>query len=400
MGVTHKYGDCNCRSQCLQLVSAEICYCCAIIGRGFAHMGIHQLKSGKWRAQVRRKGIYPLDQVFSSREEAEAAVVACTRPGSKLTLREAWKCFEESSKFHVYAENTKITYRSQIKSALEKLGNKSLEELETAPWLVAQHFDKRCKSAGNGKRRLEIAVLGSFAAWAKDRKIVKTNFMRDIERPATPPRTRRVFDTETASLTKIQEKGLNSGKPHLEKHARFQIAVISIGCRPGELASAKPEDIDFAKNSLSVSGKTGYRVVHLTATAKYVLSEQLKSKESGPFIFNRRGGQAYDWKGGVSQLKKHKIVSKGYHSHAGRREFISRAIENGIELTMLKKQTGHKSTQALELYDQSVAAPIALRKQLDKLENVQQHEIFSGLIKQLNLNDDELESLLAKLASR
>jgi integrase len=59
----------------------------------------------------------------------------------------------------------------------------------------------------------------------------------------------------------------------------------------------------------------------------------------------------YGGKKSSSTLPKYKLIS----SHTGRRTFITRSIENGVSLLVLKDMTGHEKLQTLARYNKNSA---------------------------------------------
>lgn len=328
-------------------------------------MSIFTQNNGKFRVQVRRKGVPKLDKVFDTLDEALAAEKEVLSLGVKagLTLKEAVELFQGSSNWQAYATNTRIAYEGNLRPTVAALGIKTLTELEQYPMLVQLHFDKRAQRARAEKLRLEIAALGAVVRWCVKRGYIRTYFIRDVTRPRGNKRTRRVARVDAENLFNAESEV----EPFLARHARFQLALLHLGCRCGELATARREAFDPASKTLWVTGKTGPRLLHCSGTALLALVEQAALDER-PYLWSGKGGKPYNPQHGVRILKKHKVVSPTHHNHANRREFISRGLEAGVPINTLKKQTGHASVQALEAYDCSATGTAAQREQLEMIE--------------------------------
>ena len=79
--------------------------------RGICAMSVFEIAKGRYRVQVRRKGFPSFDQVFSTREQAEAAQArvlgeqtVVLKPGD-ITLNEAWDRYRDSVDFSTKSES-------------------------------------------------------------------------------------------------------------------------------------------------------------------------------------------------------------------------------------------------------------------------------------------------------
>ena len=98
---------------------------------------------------------------------------------------------------------------------------------------------------------------------------------------------------------------------------------------------------------------------------------------------------------GVKLLRRLGVVLPDYHAHAGRREFVSRAIEGNVPHMTIKKQTGHKSTQALEIYDRGLSTAPTIRAELDRLAADVKDEGLLGALRALGLTPEQERKLAA-----
>lgn len=191
--------------------------------------------------------------------------------------------------------------------------------------------------------RLEVAALSAVVAFAKQRKIVQSNFVRHIDRPAQAKRKRRVPGVEVAGLRSVA----GGDDERLSEAARFALSLRFIGCRPGELSRLKRSDLSLHRREATFRDtkyKSEDRLVHLTDEVIDVLNNQIfyyKTKGiKSEYVFSTLSkkvvdGQPvyvhYNYESGVKALRKLGVVDKSYHSHAMRREFVSRCIEDNLE---------------------------------------------------------------------
>lgn len=371
-------------------------------------MGVLKLASGRWRVQIRRKTL-KVDELYDSEEEARAAEAALLGKHSDLakgmTLRMLWERYSGSQLFEEKALNTQRTERTHIKPVLEALGDCSAEDLEADVGAVYDFMEARRKvvSSRTGKklsnttRRLEIAALSALIAYAKQRRLVRENFVSNISRPAQVKRKRRVAPVEQGKLSLFAR----NSDPDVAKAARFMLLVRHLGCRPGELAELLVSDVALERSELLFRDTKNHldRRVHVTSDAAVLLHLQLQDvPEDCPFVFFtwsrfKRSHVPYNYCTGVSKLRELEVIGADMHAHAGRREFVSRAVEAGVPLLTIKKQTGHKSTQALEIYDEGLSTAPEVRAALDALASTVEQENLVSVFEALGMTDEQRAKL-------
>ncbi len=383
-------------------------------------MPVMQLSNGRWRVQVRKKGFPGFDKVFATEGEARAAETAvlgkqqAVHHTAEITLQAAWERYVESQDFHQKSDHTQRTESARIQPVLRELGGYSLKNLEQAPHVIYDYIDQRSKIVSVRTKhrlspttiRLEIAALSAVVIWAQRRKLVHSNFVRLIQRPGMSKRKRRVPSREQAALDNAV---VNFQLPMLAQAARFHLLLRHLGCRPGELAQVLRKDILMAKKEL-LYRNTKYRGedrrVHITDRALGLLDAQLKyaleNEPDSPFLFStksRRGGWVpYNYSWGVKLLRGYGVVGEDFHAHAMRREFISRAIEAGLNYSVIRKQTGHHSTQAIEIYDEGLSTAPEICKELDRLDASLSDELFFASFENMGATPEMISELKARLS--
>lgn len=378
-------------------------------------MGVTNTKNGKFRLQIRRNGYPTVDKVFESKEEAlaaEAAAMSKRKPAkpvkADITLSELWERYSESREFSEKADNTQATERCRVQPVLEKLGEYSLKNLEQDTAAIYDYMDERAKEVSPRTKkkisgttlRLEVAALSALVAFAKTRKIVKENFVSHISRPVTKKRRRRVAPAELGKLKLFAR----SSDPVIAQAARYIITVRHLGCRAGELCTLRVEDLRLDKRELTFRNtKNGTdRTVHITSDAAEMLYlQQADTPADSDFLFCTRSRTGewvpYNYSHGVKKLRENGIVSETLHAHAGRREFISRAIEANVPYATIKKQTGHKSVQALEIYDEALSTAPEIRAEFDRLGDKVKKESLLGTLEALGMTDEQRRKVLKML---
>lgn len=368
-------------------------------------MGVQKRPNGKFRLQLRRGG-FKVDETYDTQEEADEAerkhleIMNPPKMG-KTTLNQAWAKYELSGDFKDAPENTKLTYRRRIQPSLDALGAYSLRALEDSPEVVKSYFDRRRsakKTRGSGRYsnmtiRLEIAALSALISFAIERKLCRYNPVFDITRPPIVNRTRRVAEQERAQLQLARREHRD-----ILHHILFQIALESLGCRPGELASAKQVHFSASRRELSFYNTKGNldRKVHVPPTALSAINEQLKTRAAkDEYIFSSKSRDKrpipYNWGPGVVTLRKRGIVLPGFHSHANRREFISNGIEENINTHALRLHVGHKSVVTTEGYNMATSTSKTLRDAIDGAEKSRDKDLIYAMFRSVGMTEEQLE---------
>lgn len=363
-----------------------------------------QLPSGRWRLQIRQKKLQA-DELFDTEEaarEKEARLLAARNqdPG-KMTLAQVWQLYLDSEMFEAKAEKTQSTELGRIKPVLEKFGNYSLEDLASNVKLVKEYKRERQKTISprtkkkmsNTSVRLEMAAYSAVIEFAVEEDLLDVNFVNQVKRPAPAVRKRRVFQEEQGKLAIFAR----NSDPAVAQAARFQLLIRHLGCRPGELRDLLVRDVAMLRREVTFwDTKNGTdRRAHTTAEALTMLQLQLDSvPEGSPYLFPtwskyKKAWVPYVYANGVKRLRELNVVLPDYHAHAGRREFVSRAIEGNVPHMTIKKQTGHKSTQALEIYDRGLSTAPTIRAELDRLAADVKDEGLMGALRALGLTPEQ-----------
>ncbi len=374
-------------------------------------MSVMKLANGKWRVQIRRKTL-KVDELYDTEDAARAAEAAALsmqpEDGKGLTIKALWLRYSESMLFEQKAANTQTTERGRIVPVLAALGHYTLADLDADPGPIYDYIDKRCRhiSERTKKRiskhsvRLEVATLSAVVAFAHNRKLIRENFVSGISRPVGEKRKRRVSPLEQGKLKLFT----TNSDPAVSQASRFLLLIRHLGCRPGELKGLLAADVDLDKREvLFRDTKNGEdRRVHLTDESRGLLEWQLQAMPAGSiFAFPtwspyKKAWVEYNYAHGVNVLRELEVIAEDMRAHAGRREFISRAIEAGVPLLTIKKSSGHKSTQALETYDEGNSVAPDVRDQLDDLAERVRGENLVGELKAAGMTDEQLAVFLRR----
>jgi integrase len=136
---------------------------------------------------------------------------------------------------------------------------------------------------------------------------------------------------------------------------RLLEAVMHTGCRAGELTSARRSAFDARTKSLTVTGKTGTRMIPLTPAAVDLFSAFAKDKLPGAFLLVRDDGKPWahsDWDGLVKDAAARAELPGETCLYTLRHSFITQALLDGVStlevsrvagtsLAMIEKHYGH-----------------------------------------------------------
>lgn len=367
-------------------------------------MSVVRLLSGKYRVQIRRKNLQ-FDRAFDTEAEAKEVEKKLLRSpeiqAEGLTLANLCEMYHRSIVFGSKAKQTQATEMARIKPVLVELGSYAVGALEKETRLIYEYIDKRAlaSSMKTGRRlssssvRLEVAALSAVIAFAKMRQLVRENFVSGISRPVTKKRKRRVSNQEQGALQSFAR----NADPAIAKAARFLLLIRHLGCRPGELSGLLISDVNLARSELTFrETKNGLdRCIHVTSDAAQFLQLQLANvEEAAIYVFGtwsskRKEWRPYNYTYGVKLLREVGAVPRDYAAHAGRREFISRAMEASVPYGTIKKQTGHKSTQALEIYDEGLSTAPEIRAVFDTLAEKVRDENLWGTLEGMCTTDEQ-----------
>lgn len=403
-----------------------------------------RLPNGTYRVQIRRRGFPPVDRTFNSLkaaqafedEEREKIALGPTPLNRSLRFDQAVELYQRSSDFRKKKPNTQKTERSRIHRAVQALGAYSLENLADGQrirlFVDTLHDEKlrilEKKSSGklgakldakrrdgdadgtlrNESIRLEIAAISAVLNWAVGMGILVVNPIKNMPRPSDLPRRRRLHrDEELAIFTLTAREDLVDTQTG--EDVRFLALLRELGCRPGELACLRIEDIDLDARALRFRDtKNGTdRTVVIVDTVSRLLSTQLvqasvKAPSSGYLFttFGRDGTpKPFYYRSAVDRLREQRVVESDFFAAACRREHASAAFEHGLHHEDIRKQTGHKSIKALEIYNVSDVLHPDARKRFEQEARRRAAERFEDLAAALKVSPDELKEFISRKAA-
>lgn len=314
---------------------------------------VRKLVSGKWNAQVRRKGHNPISKTFINQKDAHSWIRTIESEMDKGSYIN--RSLLESNTL----EDVLIRYRDEITPT--KKGKKQ-EEARIAMWLshplakrslaslksvdFVRHRDRRCASVASNTVRLELALLSHlFNVASKEWNIPVQNPLANIRKPKpSNARTRRLEEGEEQDLLSACKQSQN---PLL-----YPIVVIAIetAMRLSELLNLEWKDVDVKKRLVFLSdSKNGCsRTIPLSMRAMSILNSLPKHIISDRLFYTWKPRS--DAMNGSFKLAVKKAGLLDFHFHDLRHEATSRLFEKGLNVMEVSAITGHRSLSMLQRY--------------------------------------------------
>ena len=254
---------------------------------------------------------------------------------SKLTAHELCDLFLDFVKRH-RKPATYDWYLNYLQSFSDQHGSvnaRKILPLHVSTWLDAH------PAWGQSTRRGGIVAVKRCWAWAKEEGRLEANPISIMKRPK---QTRRKVMTEEGSRVILDAMPAGPLRDFID-------AMITTGCRPGELTSLGASQIDFERSSMIVDGKSGKRSVILTERAIEIMRRLAAANPSGALFRNTRD---QPWNRNSLRCAFRRIRSKtgieGAVPYAFRHLFGSLAIERGVDSLLVAELMGHKDVSMLQ----------------------------------------------------
>lgn len=314
---------------------------------------VRKLASGKWNAQIRRKGHSTLSKSFITQKDAYIWIRNIESEMDKGSF------INRSSAENTTLAEALIRYRDEVtpskKGKSRELGRinmwlkhplskRPLSSLNSADF--AKYRDTRLKEVAAGTVRLELALISHlFTIVKKEWSIPVDNHLSNIRKPSpSNARTRRLEENEEERLLIACKQSRNPLLYYLV------VLAIETGMRLGELLKIEWQDINLVKRTIFLSDtKNGSnRTIPLSYRAIEVLStipNHIKSKRVFWIWPQKPDAISGAWK---PALERAGITNLRFHDL--RHEATSQFFEKGLNVLEVAAITGHKSIQMLKRY--------------------------------------------------
>jgi integrase len=355
---------------------------------------ISKLPSGRFRAQIRRKGFAEIHQIFNSHAEAEAWVndveprllgKDVQQQVSAATLRDIWKSYHLSTTFANKRPATRIRETHAWAPIDRLVGGVPIAGLSEQAVQI-QFFDPRTaeKNKQGGRIsgdtvRIERALLSQLFSYGKRRGLVTYNPIKggDFDLPKCRPREGRInrimeqklYDTAKIHLNKgfdwaafEEGKAGEDSKENLSG-VNWLIYMFNTGSRPGEASKIKLSWIssDFTRiNVPAANHKPDHPRIVLTDHIKFKLEGWVDNAEKQGsewlfYSFTQKDMKViprpFDYSAFWRRVAKKAAVEKGITPHIIRHEFISRLFEEtNLSDRQIATLVGDKNPASLQPY--------------------------------------------------
>ena len=288
-----------------------------------------------------------------------------------------------------YSPNTITSYRKDLEDFLSFLMDREgLEELQEAEKKMVRNFIVFLSEKGLTKRSInrKISTLKSFYAFLQRISLISVSPVEGLSTLKFYPEKQIPFSKEEMQeLTVILENG------EVELLDRLIIEVLyQTGMRRAELCDLLLENVHFYRNEITVIGKGNkQRIVPISP----VLMQELKvyndehrrpNPDAELYFFVTSKGKKITEKF-VYLLVTHylsAVSSKRKRSpHILRHSFATHILNNGAEISKVKKMMGHASLSSTQVYTNA---------DIEQLKNIFNKTHPRGNAKTQLSSDDEI----------
>lgn len=196
-----------------------------------------------------------------------------------------------------------------------------------------------------------IASLRNYGHFTKNKRLQNIQFFKQQESEKAI-----LSDEEIEELLALPPpENLNkTGRESYSKMTMFWQCVAFTGARCGEIANLDINHVDFGRNILMVDGKTGRRNIPISSA----LDEPLKahiSKLNGQLLFQSSRTKkpidraTWHWEF-QERIKRMGIKRDRLTPHSLRHSFITRLLNEDVNIFRVQKVVGHRNIQTTEKY--------------------------------------------------
>jgi integrase len=267
-----------------------------------------------------------------------------------------------------------------------------------------QNYLLRLHKNGRTASYINMMIISAkvYARWAKIE-----GFGEVIEWKEVKPVKSVMSDEEIDQFLSLPVWSYCQHEPHYARWTLFYSILAFTGMRPGECAKLKVDDVDFGR-SVFVLRDTKTNDNRLVPIPPHLLESLIRHvDESSDYLFpSLRGGDrgglgavvdSVDWHYNFhSRIKKLGIKRKGLSVYSLRHSFITRLLEEDVNLFKVQKIVGHKKIETTSGYTHLTTKDLQNTLKLDRMAKAKSspHEKLEALKKyllQIASQDDGIE---------
>ncbi|BFQ93113.1 tyrosine-type recombinase/integrase [Gallibacterium anatis] len=307
-------------------------------------------RNGRWRAQIRKKGVSK-SRTFRTKSEAIVwanNIEAQIDTGLYLDVVDVpFYAVIDRYIEEVTPRKRGARKEAQVLSRFQRLpvAQKSLKDISDLDFI--RWRDDRLKSVSPSTVRREWSTLSNiFNVAINEWKLLHANPMKGIRKPAAAkPRTRRYSQAEIKAL--LDNSGFSFDKVPTTATARVGAAIlfaIETAMRAGEIVGLTWNNVYFEDRIAHLpQTKNGWsRDVPLSKTAIAIL-QLLKQMRRDDSVFQLKSSQL----DALFRKLKKRLMIEDLHFHDTRREALTRLAEK-VDVMTLAKISEHRDLSILQ----------------------------------------------------
>ncbi len=330
---------------------------------------ISKLPSGKYRAQVRRQGIYKA-QTFSRKIDAQGWAVeieraiesgnsrGVMRPAAAMTIANIVDAYTSQVRLPAAA----VGYLRQIARVIGHVSVRQLNALHLQDW-VAERQKAGLQTASILR---PMGRLSTMLQWARDIKSIDVN--PDIVLEArrrlvrhNPNHNRQRDRLPTADEIERLRDHFNGNYGGKIPMAAIMDFALSSAMRVGEICRITYEDVDWAKNTVTIRDRKdpkqkigNNQIVPLLPAAMEIVREQRERSDGKGRIFPYSSNHVSNtW-----HFVTRRLQIEGLTFHDLRHAAITGLFRKGLGIPEVALVSGHRSWRELKRYTQLTASDV------------------------------------------
>ena len=308
------------------------------------------------RIAVGRHGVISPDQARRKAAQMIARIKAGEDPNPEATKKPSGPTVAELAERYL-VEHVQVRCKPRTveagrwlvkKFVLPDLGDMAIDEVEREHISDLHHKHRNTPYQAN--RILEVVrkMFNLAEAWGLRKD--GSNPCRHVQKYKEKKRERFLTDDEFHKLGQVLNE-IEAEGPEIRSAVTAIRLLMLTGCRLNEVQTLRWEDVDLEAAELRLrDGKTGARMVPLSATAVSVLSV-LPRPDDNPWVIvgKKPGAHLTDLQHPWRRIRA-RAGLEDVRIHDLRHSFASRALALGESLPMIGKLLGHTQVQTTPRY--------------------------------------------------
>ena len=215
-------------------------------------------------------------------------------------------------------------------------------------------FMAACMKDGLSARSVhrKVSSIRAFVRYARKTQLLSHDPLSGIQLPKMAKKL--VQDIPAQDLWNLFQHFPWEEQEHGWRDKSLLLTLYTTGIRLSELISLQIRDIDFSRNTLSVTGKRNkVRLLPIHPELREQLLELIKGKAASAPLFQLESGKAlypvFVYRLVNRYIKLFSDASKT-SPHVLRHSFATHMLNNGAELLAIKDLLGHSGLNATQIY--------------------------------------------------